>query len=123
MEKIFEKISAEIFAERERQNSKWGEQNHPSVDPDIAEAGKHALCGALGIPTEDGAKFLCVTADDNKCLTWAHIAVEELSEAVCATNDEERRKELVQLAAVVAAWIENIDRNKVAVVATEDDGN
>lgn len=43
-------------------------------------------------------------------LTWTDIALEEFCEAVEAPDDEQRRKELVQLAAVVFAWIEDIDK-------------
>lgn len=92
-------------------------QDHPSVvgympgwkDTDEYQAVARSII--YRIPTEELAKDLCEEAARVGVTTWAHIAVEELSEAVSAPNDTERRKELIQLAAVVVSWIECLDRN------------
>lgn len=42
--------------------------------------------------------------------SWADITIEELSEAIDENNIDRRRQELVQLGAVIVAWIEKIDR-------------
>lgn len=101
------KIYDEIRGERIWQTDKWGEQNHDSVPDD-----RSALirCQMVGLASELRAKLNCDDAVKDKRLTWAHIAVEELAEAVSARNEDTRREELVQLAAVVVAWIDCIDR-------------
>ena len=102
----------EIMQERDRQDKKWGEQNHPSVDQVLFNRGASAdrMCDEYEIPTEVRAKALLEMRMQRGALTFAHIAVEELSEVVAASNDVDRREELVQLAAVAIQWIEAIDR-------------
>ena len=106
-------IIEEILQERFKQDTKWGIQNWSSVDEFWLEnASSNYLCNVIyQIPNEIEAKKLCDEATKNNKLTWTHIATEELAEVVCANTKEERRKELVQLAAVIVAWIESLDRN------------
>jgi hypothetical protein len=105
-------IFDEIKTERCKQDTKWGEQNHHSVDPTIEDRGGQRVCQEYEIPSEARAKFLCDNAAKYNRCTYAHIAVEELCEAVGASGDIQRRVELVQLAAVIVAWIECIDRRQ-----------
>lgn len=112
-----EHILQEIVNERIRQDQKWGKQNHPSVDVVLENRDggctPERMCEEFEIPSEDRARQMCEIHAKRKDLTWTHIVVEELSEAVSCKNDAERRQELVQLAACVVAWIENIDeKNK-----------
>lgn len=119
-------VLAEVARERARQDEKWGEQNHPSGSPapDGVSVDFH-VSAIYEICSEIRAKFLCDTAAARGECTFAHIAIEELCEAVTAACDEastldvsymdgppeaKTRAELVQLAAVVVAWIEAIDR-------------
>lgn len=80
--------------ERERQDARWGVQNHPDgtghvTEAEVAEARK--------------------AADTDT--TWARILFEETLEALaCAPGSDELRGELVQVAAVAQAWIEALDR-------------
>lgn len=106
-------VLADISEEREEQDRKWG------ADREIADVPAHTLdffgnefdaTLTVGIPSERQAKRNCQSAFKQGNGTWAHIVVEELAEAVEAKTPADRRKELVQLAAVVVAWIENIDR-------------
>lgn len=125
-------IYARIEAERGRQDAKWGEQNHPDVDRVLTDrkgstridgAGVHRwpdgcdperMAEEYGIPAEWRAKANCNGAAKLGQCTWAHIAVEEMAEAVHAATlaqqgrgpEEDVDAELVQLAAVVTAWIE-----------------
>ena len=92
-------IFAEIDAERARQDAKWGEQNHPSRSNELH-----------GIMSADSARSMCDARFADGRGAWADIAVEELAEAIDAPDEVARRAELVQLAAVVVAWIECIDR-------------
>lgn len=110
-----EKIFIEIIDERVRQEEKWGEQNHPCLDQTLLnrEGGCTALrmCDEYEIPGEHRAKQLCEDAFIHKKGTYAHIAIEEMSEVVSSFDIHKRREELIQLAAVCVAWIEKIDRD------------
>lgn len=95
-------VLRDITKERERQDAKWGEQNHPSVteSPTRAEAAWIA-------------RVACDEAAKVGKLTWEHIALEEFHEALeqgAASDDVKLREELVQCAAVFVAWIECLDR-------------
>lgn len=111
----------EVRAERKRQDEIWGEQNHPSFPPAILSRNEEdrlkiwRMAENYEIPTEERAKHLCNHAEKRGEVTFTHIALEEFCEVVgsCNEPESETRKELVQLAAVVVAWIEAIDkRNK-----------
>lgn len=104
-----QRILEQIRSERLRQDAKWGQQNHSSVS--LTTAFAEDACTDYGIPTEAEAKAACEDAIEHGILSWADIAIEEMCEAVNANGDIPRREELVQLAAVVVAWIECIDRN------------
>ena len=110
-------ILDEIEAERDRQDARWGVQTHPFDHPDAWWQGvttrdaAQRRCGDYEIPSEDRAKFLCENEDMRGTLTWPHILIEEVSEAVSAAGDPvAMRAELVQVAAVAAAMIEALDR-------------
>lgn len=105
-----------VVRERIAQIHKWGLQRHPTLDPIIAalHLTPQRHFEEFELPTAERAKYLCDYADSQVQITWTHIAVEELSEAVEAAvlhgeHSTELRTELVQLAAVVFAWIESID--------------
>ena len=132
--RIFDRVNQE----RVRQDAKWGEQNHPDVGRVLTDRGPSEYRGMTspggcsparmaeeyGIPTESRAKANCDGAAKIGQCTWAHIAVEELAEAVHAAtlaqqgrgSEEEVDAELVQLAAVVTAWIEARGRRARAEV-------
>lgn len=89
---------AEVDAERQRQLKRWGDQTHfdgTGRPGDAEEADRlRAACKANG-PDEDN---------------WRDILAEEVAEAFAETDQGLLRTELVQCAAVIAAWILNIDR-------------
>jgi hypothetical protein len=98
-------IWLEIMGERDRQDEKWGEQNHKSMswDGNYDERGERKRhCAEL--------QERCDRAAREGWLAWEHVVDEELAEVYAAESDAERRGELVQLAAVLIAWIECIDR-------------
>lgn len=97
----------ELFLERTRQDRRWGQQEWPSV---MDLPAQEDPCRAYGIPTESVAKASCDAEMRDGTCTWAGIALEEFCEVVSAGDDQSRRVELVQLAAVILAWIECIDR-------------
>jgi hypothetical protein len=105
-----------VVAERLTQNIKWGLQRHPTLDQVLLQRNRpvYRHYTEFEIPTADRAKFSCDEATKKGELTWTHIAVEELAEAVEAAvlhgeHSTELREELVQLAAVVFAWLESVD--------------
>lgn len=95
----------DIAEERQRQEDLWGRQDWPSA---YTPAG-------IAVQSESLLRNLCKAATADGTCTWEHIAAEEFAEAVAAPNDMRRREELVQLAAVVVAWIECIDRRAAKV--------
>lgn len=107
-----------VIAERVRQERKWGEQNHPSLDqtllnrPGGCTPGR--MCEEFQIPSPTRATFLCDMNHRRGTGTWAHILVEEVAEVVGEFDPIKRRQELIQTAAVCLAWIASIDRNEIA---------
>ncbi|MFE2941006.1 NUDIX hydrolase [Streptomyces sp. NPDC059255] len=92
-------VLAEIASERRRQDDKFGEQNHPDgtgQHPEQIDA--------------DVARMACQQAADGGYLDWLHILREEVAEALAESDPARLRAELVQVAAVAAAWVEAIDR-------------
>ena len=110
-----EHVINEIREERIRQDAKWGEQNHPCLDQNLLnrEGGctSERMAAEYDIPTELMAKQSCDRKAEMGQCTWTDIALEEFAEVVGEFDPTKRRQELVQLAAVVVAWIEKIDRD------------
>jgi len=107
-----ENILSEIKAERQRQEEKWGQQEHPILDQRLLTFGPERMCDEYELPSEDRARELCEYRSRTGTLTYMHILIEEISEAAsCGKNVEELRKELIQCAAVTVAMIESLDRN------------
>ena len=97
-------ILSDINSERERQDIKWGIQTHPSVmypDPE----NNFSLYGIL---SEEKSRNLNEEAFSEGRGTWSHIALEEFAESIGCTNEKDREGELIQLAAVIVAWIEDL---------------
>lgn len=92
---------AEVDAERQRQMKKWGDQTHPDGTGLHPERQKQLA---------DEARALCQRAARDGFLAWSHILMEEVREAMAEEDPEALRTELVQCAAVVAAWILDLDR-------------
>lgn len=89
----------DIGAEREAQYAKWGPQHHPDGTTDSASTRYH----------RDTSRKVCDIAASRGQVTWAHILTEEFFEAMCEEDLEALRKELIQVAAVASAWVEDID--------------
>lgn len=102
-------ILSDIADEQVRQLDKWGVQHHQ--DTPIGSDGL-SVFELLHIPAVEMAK---ATTDDlhrTAQETWADILLEEFCEAVEAAQEESAehlREELVQVAAVAASWIRDID--------------
>lgn len=108
-------IWTEVRGERERQDELWGEQNHPdgtgpavSFDgvfrmAEMAAANRLACKAAAGEYAEMSGRGP---------LTWRHILLEEVFEALSESDPAKLREELVQVAAVTVQWLEAIDRRE-----------
>lgn len=112
-------IFSDIQKEMNRQVKKWGKQNHPMV-PKKGHGGwgytpDHSrTCNDYECPTADRAKFICDSSAKQGGLTYFHILLEEVCEAIEAANvhgdfSSELRAELIQVAAVTASMIQLID--------------
>jgi hypothetical protein len=91
-------VCTDIFLERQRQFGKWKNQTLPDGTSAIFE------------DEADEARKACQEAAKERRCTWAHVLTEEFMEALCEEDPAALRKELLQVAAVAAAWIEDIDR-------------
>lgn len=94
------KIFYEMSDETARQYEKWGDQRHPDG------TGLHYPFRAAQ------AKIDCEAARALGELTWRDILIEEVYEALAETDPAKLRAELVQVAAVCATWIYDIDRRE-----------
>jgi len=88
----------EIINERARQVIKWGKQSWPD---------------GTGKPTAQTFAESAKSLNDYERTTgetnWARILEEEFWEALTETDPKKLREELVQVAAVAVAWVEDID--------------
>ena len=96
-------VLEEVGYERERQDMRWGEQNHI----DAAGMGDYDLVKSALEARAVNQKLI-----QNKTMSWAAILGEEVAEAFDEINEDEvaLRADLVQVAAVCVAWIQAIDR-------------
>ncbi|RIT64099.1 hypothetical protein D2E95_01900 [Mycobacteroides abscessus] len=116
-----------VAAERQRQQDKWGEQNHPNIvsSGTYADAIRGESARFYGIPTAAEAKARTDERARRGEVTWMDILIEELAEAAEAADiyqmnrevfrledaDSLRRavvEELVQVAAVAVQWAEKL---------------
>ncbi|WP_327710062.1 DUF6011 domain-containing protein [Streptomyces sp. NBC_00464] len=87
-----------IDTERQAQLAKWGDQHHPDGT------------GSLPLALEaDKAREGCQAAFARGDGTWMHVLIEEVMEAFAESDPAKLRAELIQVAAVCAAWIADID--------------
>lgn len=96
-----EDVLRELAAERSKQDSKWGPPRHY----DMPEEPLKRLVRDLARSAE-GVARACFSF---RTPAWAAILLEEVGEALSESDPAKRRAELVQVAAVAVAWIEDID--------------
>lgn len=114
----------EVRLERLRQDAKWGEQNHPDLSPETKryvmalgsmKQAPDVAAEDMGVPSANTARQRVENLARRGTLGYADIALEEFCEAIeAAAQDDvgELRKELIQTAAVLVAWVECIDRRR-----------
>jgi hypothetical protein len=82
-----------VDAERARQLAKWGDQRLTGDD-------EHA----------NSARHTCQSLAERGLVAWRDILWEEIAEAFAETDPTLLRAELVQCAAVIQAWVSDLDR-------------
>lgn len=91
-------ILREVASERDRQDAKWGVQHHPNGTNSVRYGQDREL-----------SRVLCDAAARQGVVTWRHILLEEVYEAFAEDDPAALRAELVQAAAVIVNWVEDID--------------
>jgi hypothetical protein len=89
----------EIMKEHERQNEKWGEQNHPMLDVPFTHDGMRSQAGAYKKINDSGSNP-----------SWFAILMEEIYETFAETGPEKQYKEIIQVAAVSAQIAKSLKR-------------
>jgi hypothetical protein len=105
-------VLIEVLRERQAQDKKWGEQNHPMIGGgDLRHTGI-----ARGAYADQAESFKQINAvyEREKIMGWDTILLEEVTEAMAESDPAKIRAELVQVAAVAVAMIESLDRNELA---------
>ncbi|MEU0808759.1 hypothetical protein [Streptomyces sp. NPDC005970] len=99
----------EVHAERQRQDARWGQQNHPDGT-------------GLPIYQHSARRYRDHTerAAASGHLAWRDVLLEEVHEALAEADLGKLRAELVQVAAVAVCWAQAIDR-RAAAPAEESD--
>lgn len=92
-----------VDEERARQLAKWGDQRHPD-----------GTGGPAMRQRADEARAQCQYLAENGGPDWRAILLEEVYEAMAEDDPTALRAELVQSAAVIAAWISDLDRRSDA---------
>lgn len=96
---MIEDVLKEVSNEVNRQYALWGEQNHPD-----------------GTDQELFSEPLRVRRDQYEvahsadALTYRHILLEEVYEALAEEDKNMLREELIQVAAVAVSWVQKLDR-------------
>ena len=103
---IRDKVLFDILIERKKQDEKYGEHNRRTS----AQMLSTLPCERYGLPSEEVIKSHTDEAMEVGKLTFAHVATEELIEAISAKDEVNQREELIQCAASIVQWIEAIDR-------------
>ncbi len=94
-------VMFEVRIERNRQIEQWGDQVHVNGTGDPSWGHRANRAKAIFAEYQNG---------DPEQIPWQLILEEEVCEAFAESDDARLREELVQVAAVACAWIEDIDR-------------
>jgi hypothetical protein len=114
-------VLGEVADERERQDMKWGQQNHPDrffIGRDDAEDGEHLYdyefraCLWRRRNEARVAERNSEGAAPDRNAAWDGVLLEEVYEALAESDPARLRAELIQVAAVAVAWVEAIDRRE-----------
>lgn len=96
---VLDPIELSVRDERARQDSKWGEQNHPN-----------GTGGRYWESRANAAKARCGMNAQAGTITYLDILAEEVYEGFAESDPEKLKVELIQIAAVCKQWVEAIER-------------
>lgn len=113
-------FAEEIDAERQRQIGKFGEQHHPDIDPRDIDVVTHdffrqkaeihrKVNEERATPSRTIGRCGRCPEGDHPHTAWDVVLLEEVYEALAESDPAKLRTELIQAAAVCAAWIADID--------------
>lgn len=105
------RVFDDVLGERHRQLVKWGPQRH---EFGTGKPGDRGL--------SDWYRHECDVAATTGDVTWRHILLEEVYEALAETEREPLRRELIQVAAVIFAIVEDLDNragDRAAIIDPE----
>lgn len=110
-------IVKDVLAECQRQVELWGVQHRYSLyESNISFLDQSRACF-----NELANKYKKLNDEselEEHLADWAGIALEELYEALAESDINDVRKELVQTAAVIFSWLQDIDNGTVKSVET-----
>lgn len=92
-----------VDTERQRQLVKWGDQRHPDGTGNVSQQERAAA-----------ARRWCESAFGAGYGTWMDVLTADVAEAEAERDPAKLRAKLVQVAAVCAAWISDLDRRPTA---------
>ena len=92
-------ILFDIMDERARQIKMWGVQDLPDFDNTVIRDWKLD-------------EMLLKALNGEEAKGWNAVLLEEVFEAFATEYEEKLKEELIQVAAVCVAWIENIERRR-----------
>lgn len=110
-QQIIADLLDEVASERFAQIEKWGQRDRPSV---FGESDRRNF-----EKTANYWKQINDARVELDSLAWDGILLEEVFEALAESDDDLRRQELIQVAAVALAEVECIDRRTAARLAGE----
>lgn len=96
-------VLSDVIVERQRQDAKWGNQDHLRDRIVPGELEIYAV-------ERDWCRNECDRHAKEGGASWTDILLEEVFEALAESDAAKLRAELVQVAAVAVSWIESIDR-------------
>lgn len=107
------RVLLDVAAERTRAEELFPDQHLPDGTPENAHRIGAAKALELAEHTRDMFRKVCQDKAAHGTVTWWDVVREEFYEAGAETNPQNLRDELVQLAAMVVRWIEDIDLRAV----------
>jgi hypothetical protein len=99
-----------VDTERQAQLAKWGDQHHPDMagTDDVQEEARRMFARfAANYQTLNSGEF--DPRDPDASVDWTGILLEEVYEAVSEKDPAKLRTELIQVAAVCAAWVHDLN--------------
>lgn len=106
----------EVFAERVRQEERYGHVNHLlayGTGPDVHWCAVDKAGGYSAVDVQQLFRWDYELHEEQQGLpTWMHLVREEVAEAFQESDPERLAEELIQVAALCVSWVERIRNAK-----------